>query len=149
MCNVTAENCKTLYDTLDSLGCFEYGGTFTREEVIGLLRVKYIKKGTRADFQTMDLAELAGVGYIRNVLINQGKWIKLTGDHYRVLTPSENADQIESFLSRGRRAFNKANKLAKSTPPEYFKAIDQTKAKIAARIKSSKETAELNNQLRH
>lgn len=143
MCDKSSD----LFDHLELMGCLSYGGTFTRSMVLDAMDVEIILEGTREDFQEMDLAELEAVGYIRNVLINQGKWVVRKGETYRVLMPSENEGQIRAFSQRGDRAYLKATKLAKSTPPEFFTGVDTTMHRAAAKRKAAAHNIELNEQL--
>lgn len=138
---------ETLYETLHDSGELEYGSTVKRARVLEIMGIEEVKFGTQKDFQAQELAELKGVGYIRSILINQGKWIIRKSDTYRVLQPSENEGQIESFARSGNNAYNKAMKLSKSTPPEYMRENDQTAAKIQMRQKAAKDKAELNKTL--
>ena len=138
---------QNLYDVLHDNAELEYGATFSRKRVLSIMGIESVEIGTQKDFQEQELAELAGVGHIRNILINQGKWIVRKGNTYRVLHPSENGSQIDSFMRSGSSAYLKASKLAKSTEPKYMVEHDQLAAKIQARRKAAKDKARLNKKL--
>ena len=138
---------QTLYETLRDGGELEYGSTVKRNRVLEIMGIENIEVGTQQDFQDQELAELSGIGYIRNILINQGKWIVRKGDTYRVLQPSENGSQIDAFMRSGSNAYLKATKLSKSTEPKYLVEHTQTAAKIQSRKKAAREKAILNKKL--
>jgi hypothetical protein len=138
---------KTLYETLLNSSELEYGSTFKRSRVLDIMGIEDIEFGTQKEFQVQELAELSGIGYMRNILINQGKWIIRKGETYRILHPSENSSQIDSFMRSGSNAYLKASKLAKSTDPRFLIEHDQLAAKIQSRRKAAKYKAILNRKL--
>lgn len=138
---------QTLYETLRNTAELEYGATFSRARVLSIMGIEDIEFGTQKEFQEQELAELSGIGYVRNILINEGKWIVRKGNTYRVLQPSENGSQIDSFMRSGSSAYLKASKLAKSTEPKYLVEHDQLAAKIQSRRKAARDKARLNKKL--
>lgn len=138
---------ETLYETLRDNAELEYGATFSRTRVLSIMGIEAVEYGTQKEFQEQELAELSGIGYVRNILINHGKWIIRKGETYRVLQPSENGSQIDAFMRSGSNAYLKASKLAKSTEPKYLVEHDQLAAKIQSRRKAARDKARLNKKL--
>jgi len=66
-----------------------------------------------------ELEELAVASYIRNSLLNEGKYLKGETNSYRVLLPSENAGQVLKYMESADRKLKRALKLNRTTPSEY------------------------------
>ena len=88
----------------------------------------------------MALAELAAIGYVRDALLEEGKYLKGDQGSYRVLLPSENAAQVEVFMANAGKKLRRAQRLAESTPSEFRPTNDNAEARLAMMQKSIKET---------
>lgn len=113
-------NNQDAYALLDEQGCFEYGAVTPAErirEAFGIEEIEY--PAMKREIETQVLQELSAVGYIRDRLLNKGKYIKGVADSYRILIPSENASQVFSYMESADKKLKRAIKLNKNTPPEY------------------------------
>lgn len=111
-------------------GLISYGATIEKDVVHSLIGVVVPEVGTRADFESAQLAELNAVGYVRNLLIKQGMYLAQEGSRYRILLPHENKLQAESYLRSANKKMYKAQELMKHTPQK----TEQIKERIEARI---------------
>jgi len=96
--------------------------------------------GTKSQYDAVALAELTAIGYVRDALLEEGKYLKGDQGSYRVLLPSENAAQVELFMANAGKKLRRARRLAESTPNEYKPANDNSEARLAMMQKSIKET---------
>ena len=108
------------FKLLDSVGAFEYGTTIKTETILNAFGVKQIVyPATKEDIQRYELSELTITGYIRDKLLNSGKYLKGERDSYRVLLPSENAGQVVSYMNSADNKLKRGLKLNNNTPSEY------------------------------
>jgi len=107
---------KGLYEHLAEAGLLEYGAHIDGDVVRGYLGLEMPTLGTRAQFTSIALAELTAVDAVRAALLNEGKYITATRTGYRILTPGENAGQIDSYLSQAQGKISRARKLERTTP---------------------------------
>ena len=120
-------------DLLASLGdmeLLEFGSVIPTELVHELLEIKMPKVATKAVFDGIGFLELAAIDYCRNVLLGQGKYLCGTATGYRILLPSENKGQIDSYMSSADRKLSRALKLSRNSPKSADEAQDQTEARI-------------------
>jgi hypothetical protein len=83
--------------------------------------------------------ELNYASYIRNILLNQGKYFKGERDSYRVLLPSENQGQIMSLTNSASNKLKRAIKLNNNTPSEY-KCSNNDNVRMIMQQESIKKT---------
>lgn len=139
---------KELYTELSNLGLLEYGSVIEGADVRAILGIEYPKVGTKKQFDEVALAELAGIDYVRNILINQGKYIGGERGTYRIFLPSENKKQIERYMLSADRRLRRAHKLSRSTPATSYTNADNLSARIMLKresIRSSRD-AKLSTQ---
>lgn len=136
---------ENVFKTLNDQGLLEYGATFTAEYFKQLCGIVEPKTGTRKDFESIALAELSAIDFIRNVLIQNGRYIKKDGDSYRVLLPSENAKQADLMRESARKKLKKAKSLETNTPTEsVVKHQTSTQSMINHVSRTSRLSALLN-----
>lgn len=123
---------RELYAELSARGLTEYGAVIESSVVHAILGLDFPAVGTKAEFDRLSLMELAAVDYVRNLLLGQGKYLMGTTTGYRVLLPSENAGQIDLYISAADKKLARALKLSRSTPDQYRRGAgpDQTAARI-------------------
>lgn len=115
-------------------GLTEYGASFPKQLVYDLLGLEVPERGTQKQYSEIALVELAATDYVRNYLLGQGKYLAGTPTGYRVLLPSENAGQIESYVSQADKKLARALKLSRNTPkPAGGERFDQQQARILLR----------------
>lgn len=107
---------KELYQMLSDMGKLEYGEYITGVEFRELCGIESITTGTKEQFDSIALEELTYSGMIRDKLLNEGKYFKQTRDGYRVLLPSENQEQVMSYMKSADNKLKRAIKLDKNTP---------------------------------
>jgi hypothetical protein len=107
---------KELLNHLRANGLTEYGAFIHENTVRQCLGIQYPEVATKKEFDAIALQELGAIDYVRGVLINEGKYIKGVPNGYRVLTPSENAGQVEAYMSSADGKLRRAIRLAKNTP---------------------------------
>jgi hypothetical protein len=94
-------------------------------------RIKEInaKKANRKD---ADYAEMAAVDGVREMLLNEGKYIAGTGTDYRILTPGENTLQIDRYLAHAQNKIRRARKLERTSPAMSNGRPSQSAARTSA-----------------
>jgi hypothetical protein len=121
---------KCLLEWLRQEELTEYGSVFLGEsvrEVIGLVMPKF---GTKKEFDQVALRELSAIDYCRNTLLGEGKYLSQVQGDYRILLPSENARQIEQYISNADSKLRRALKLSRNSPAMDGGTLDQTSARI-------------------
>lgn len=121
---------RDLYDYLKAEGLLEYGSVIPSSIVHEFLGLEVPAIGTKAQFDRLSLLELAAVDYVRNILLNSGKYLTGTPSGYRILLPSENAAQVEQYISSADKKLIRALKLCRNTPTTDGAAPDQIEARI-------------------
>ncbi len=117
---------------LDKSGFFEYGAVIPSKklrEIYGIAEIEY--PAMKHEINTQALQELAVTDYIRNKLLNDGKYLKGERDSYRVLIPSENAAQVLSYMNSADNKLKRGLKLNRNTPSQYrINNNDEVRAKM-------------------
>ena len=128
---------REILNALRDMGYLEYGAVISGSDFRDICDIKTIETGTRDDFTAMALEELNFAGYIRNALLNEGKYFKSERDSYRVLLPSENYSQVVSYMQSADQKLKRGLKLNKNTPVA-FQANPQDQARIVMKKESIK-----------
>ena len=115
---------------LQDMGLTEYGSDIPTELVHSILGIHMPAYASKAVFDGLAMAELAAIDYCRNVLLGQGKYLQGTRSGYRVLLPSENKAQVDSYMSSADRKLSRALKLSRNSPAQDAPVNDQTQARI-------------------
>lgn len=124
------DNMRGLLAGLQERGLTEYGSDIPAELVHEILAIEVPDMAPKAVFDRLAMIELAAIDYCRNVLIGQGKYLMGTRSGYRVLLPSENKSQIDSYMGSADRKLSRALKLSRNTPGQIDATPDQTEARI-------------------
>ncbi len=109
-----------IYAVLEEAGYFEYGAIIegqTLRESFDIEEIEY--PALKREIDKQQLEELSVADYIRNKLLNEGKYFKQVRDHYRVLLPSENTAQVLSYMNSADNKLKRGLKLNKNTPAQY------------------------------
>ena len=114
------------------IGSLTFGSIFTAESIREMAGITMPTTGTYKEFQEAELKELQVIGAIRDLLLNKGMYLKREGENYRVLLPSENADQIKRMNASASRKYKRALLLEKNTPKqaEAHRKITSTASRI-------------------
>ena len=124
-----------LFENLRAMGLLNYNEVVDGDILREMAGIHYPEVGTKADFDAPALEELAVVDYIRNRLLGEGKYLKAIGRNYRILSPSENAGQIDSYMRSADKKLRRAIQLSKNTP-----ATQAHKCQNTARIMMKQES---------
>lgn len=127
---------KDLLEALRENGLLDYGSHIPGDFVREALGIKYPEIGSKKEFDEIALKELGAVDYVRNAILNEGKYLAGMGSDYRILLPSENKEQIERYMSSAGRKLRRAGKLSRNTPP----AVNKNHDNISARIMLKRES---------
>jgi hypothetical protein len=125
---------KELLTTLREMKLTEYGEFIPADFVQEVLGIEMPATATRKEFAKLEIVEMAAIDYCRAHLINEGKYIKQVPNGYRVLLPSENVGQIESYMDSADRKLSRALRLSRTTPREAAQIPDQTEARILMKM---------------
>jgi hypothetical protein len=106
-----------------------YGDRFPISLVHSALGILVPKVGSRRDFERIALIELAAIDYVKNRLVDEGKWLTRQGSEYYIPLPSENAHFIDNMLASAQRKLKRARRLRSNTQAEEA-TTDQTASKI-------------------
>lgn len=123
---------KGLFAALEDAGMIEYGAVIEAGFVRETIGLEYPDVATKKEFDHLALAELAAIDYVRNILLGRGMYLSQHKDGYRILLPSENARQVELYVSSADKKLNRALKLARNTPVKPARRHDASQ--IEARI---------------
>jgi hypothetical protein len=107
---------KSLYEMLAGEGLLEYASFIPGDLIREHLNIEMPSIGTRAQFASIALKELGAVDDVRAMLLEEGKYIAAANNGYRILSPGENAVQIDSYLSQAQNKIARARKLERTTP---------------------------------
>ena len=130
---------KELHHTLKEAGLLEYGSHIPGEAVREVLGLEMPEIGTKAQFDAVALKELQAIDYVRNILLSEGKYLAGAPGGYRVLLPSENKAQVDSYMAQADRKLRRAQKLSRSMPTQNISQVDQTDARIMLKRDSIRE----------
>lgn len=134
---------KCLLEFMRSNDLDLFGSVMTSEKVREVLSLRMPEVATKKEFDAIALQELAAVDYVRNVLLDEGKYLAMRDGGYRILLPSENARQVESYMHQADKKLRRALKLNKNTPRSGTQKFDN----VAARILMKRESIHARNRL--
>jgi len=107
---------QQLLTFLKERSMLNYGQLIPVSLVHSAIGIKCPDLGTRKGFEELALLELGAVDYVRSFLIGQGMYLGKAKTNYRILLPSENARQAQSYMASADRKLLRARKLTKNTP---------------------------------
>ena len=136
---------ESVLETLHEKGLLEYGATFSADYFRGLCGIVVPDRGTRQEFNQVALAELAAIDFIRNVLIEKGRYIKSDNNAYRVLLPSENTKQANLMRESAKRKLSKAKKLEQNTPLDAQTKHPSSANNLSAHVSRAQRLSKLLN----
>ena len=130
---------STLLQTLREFGMLEYGSHIDGALVRKLIGIELPATGTKAMFDQASLRELAAIDAVRDELLDEGKYLAGVRDGYRVLLPSENAQQVEACISHAKAKLRRADRLERSTPAQSAGAPSQHAARLLMLSRGAKK----------
>lgn len=130
---------KELLHALHEAGLLEFGSVIPSELVHEVLGIEIPKVGSKAVFDELALRELNAIDSVRNLLLNQGKYLTACEGGYRILLPSENQKQVEAYMKSADRKLRRAQRLSANTP-QTAHAADSTRARIHMKQHSRRRT---------
>ena len=114
-----AEEKRDVIDLMRSNGMLKYGEFIPGDEFRELFGIETINTGTLEEFRAMEVAEMSCSGFIRDMLLDEGKYLKSEKNGYRILLPSENAQQVMAYMKHADNKLKRGLKLNKNTPSEH------------------------------
>ena len=129
---------KCLIQWLRNAHLDEYGSVILGDDIRKVIGIEYPEVGTRSQFDSLSLAELAAVDYARNILLGEGKYLTQQNGDYRILLPSENARQINLYMQHADKKLKRALKLSRNSPLLDTHKQDNTSARILMKRESIK-----------
>ena len=133
---------RDLFDALDRSGYLRYGNIIPADIVRSIIGLEYPELGTKREFDSLSLRELAAIDYVRDNLLKRGMYLSQVVTGYRILTPEENAHQVQRYISTADRKLCRALKLSRNTPPIAGSVqADQTESRIAMKRMGLKRAA--------
>ena len=124
----------------------EYGSVILADDVRQVLGLVIPKMGTQRQFRDLALAELTAVDYVRNILLGKGKYLTMRDGDYRILLPSENARQVEAYMSQADKKLKRALKLTKSSQQVANQAPDNTNVRIMMKREAIKNRVDFGSK---
>lgn len=124
-----------LYQWLDEKGLLEYGSIILVEDIQEFLEIKLAHKCTVEEFKDASLKEMAAIDNVRNILVNEGKYITMDRTAYRILLPSENLAQVDRYIGAAERKLRRARKLARSTAGKVKIVRQDQQARVEAKLR--------------
>lgn len=134
---------KDLLSWLRARGLDEYGSVIMGDDVRAVVGIEYPETASKAVFDSLGLKELSAVDYVRNVLLSEGKYLSAQAGDYRILLPSENARQVDLYMSHADNKLKRAQKLMRNTPLIDTSAPDNTDVRILMKRESIKASEQL------
>lgn len=128
---------RPLFEYLEANNMLHYGSLIPAAVVRSVLGLNYPDQAPKKVFDQLALAELAAIDYVRNILLARGMYITGNGsDGYRILTPAENAQQCDVYISSADKKLRRALKLSRNTPKMADHKPDQREARIVMKRES-------------
>jgi len=140
-----------LYEILNEKGLIYYGSHLSGDLIRHIAGIEEIKddelktmdvKTIRERINTQELAELNVTGALRMDLLERGMYLKKTGLDYRILLPSENADQVKSYLKSSDKKLKRATLLQANTPKQIGNKPNQEITRLQMKMQSNQEWAD-------
>ncbi len=116
---MTNEERRDKMSVLRSKGFLDYGSFISDKEFKSIFGIETIDSGTFEEFKAIEIEEMACSGFVRDMLLDEGKYFKSEGRGYRVLTASENAQQVLTYMKHADNKLKRGLKLNKNTPSKY------------------------------
>lgn len=121
---------RDLLSALGERGLLEFGSVIETSVVHDVLGITVPAVASKAVYDRLAMIELSAIDYCRNVLLGQGKYLMGTPSGYRILLPSENKVQIDSYMSSADKKLSRALKLSRNSPQAAGDDRCQTEARI-------------------
>jgi hypothetical protein len=121
---------RELFAELEAGNMLDYGNFIPARIVRDCIGLDYPEVATKREFDQLGLREMAAIDYVRNILLGIGKYISAVSGGYRILTISENVEQVEQYMSSADRKLSRGLKLLKNTPRERGSYPDQAEARM-------------------
>ena len=125
----------------ENINLFGYGEIIHQLDFIKMFDIKvtsqhaYNEQMLNMDIESVfklkeidDLAELSISGTVREILQDDGKQLRKSGNNYRVALPSENEYIAQRYRSKAAKAISRAKRLTDNTPKEFTGHKDTSKS---------------------
>lgn len=118
---------KSLFEAIDPL--IDFGAFIPSKVVHNALGITFPEVASKKEYDALALLEMSAVDYVRNVLLGRGMYIRGVSGGYRILSVSENIEQVDQYMTSADRKLRRGLKLLKNTPKKPGEYPDQQEAK--------------------
>ena len=139
---------EMLYEWFKFNNYNEFGVTISGDAVRELLGIEMPAYASKATYDALSLKELSAIDYVRDKLLDEGKYLVGRRGDYEVLLPSQNAKQVELYMSSADRKLRRAQRLLSNTPQPVAAATDNKSARIMLKRDAIKAQADIANLAR-
>lgn len=123
---MTNQEMREIFNDLLESKMFDWGNVIPEKDMLKILNIEKPLYGTYETFKEYELKVLSAIGFFRDQLINQGKYLAYDKGDYRVLLPNQNLKKIIGLYQSADRRLRKGIKLATKTQPKT-KELDDIK----------------------
>jgi hypothetical protein len=116
----------------------QYGAVIRRTDILSFADIEVPAVGTMKEFEQIALLEVGITQYLRDLLLKEGKYLKKDGDFYRILLPSQNLQQIQSYMRSADKKLRRARILSVNTPVQHQDIADNLKVRIHMKEQSTR-----------
>lgn len=118
---------KELFSSIE--GMIDFGAFIPSKTVHYALGIEYPEVASKKEYDALALQEMSAVDYVRNILLGRGMYIRSVSGGYRILSVSENIEQVDQYMTSADRKLRRGLKLLKNTPKKPGEYPDQQEAK--------------------
>jgi len=111
---------RDVIEKMREYGWLDFGAVTPAQRIRAMFGIKYPEVASKEEFDKLALEELGCVDFVRNQLLNEGKYLKHENGHYRVLLPSENEEQVRRYMENADSKLKRGIKLARNTPSNVY-----------------------------
>jgi hypothetical protein len=130
---------ESVFNALTNEGVFEYGAMIHKEELLKYFGIQPLSEdeanklsftAIKTRIQEDALQELAVTDFIRDRLLDEGKYFYRNGKMYCVALPSQNSEKADAYLKSAQRKIKRASRLLANTPKEVSSNSKQQQSRL-------------------
>jgi hypothetical protein len=117
---------KDLFSAIE--GMIDFGHFIPSSVIHQALGIAFPDVASKKEFDSLALMEMSAVDYVRNILLGRGMYIRGVHGGYRILSISENMEQVDQYMKSADRKLRRGIKLLKNSPKKPGEYPDQQEA---------------------
>lgn len=125
---------KDLFSSIE--GMIDFGEFIPSNVVHSAIGITYPEVASKKEYDALALLEMSAVDYVRNILLNRGMYIRGVSGGYRILSVSENMEQVDQYMKSADRKLRRGIKLLKNSPKKPGEYPDQQEARAEMKRES-------------